>query len=46
MLREPELLALWNIVFPMHRGVWFDEDEELIHYNLEAVDRWSSGLTT
>lgn len=37
-LEIEEILALWNIIFPMHRGVWFDEDEELIHYTLEATD--------
>ncbi len=32
-LEVEEILDLWNVVFPKHRGVWFDEDEGLIHYD-------------
>ena len=31
---EPELLVdLWNVVFPMHRDVFFDEEEGALRYN-------------
>ena len=38
-LEVQEILDLWNVIFPMHRSVWFDEDEELIHYdeNMQRV---------
>jgi len=32
-LEVEEILDLWNVVFPKHRGVWFDEDEGVIHYD-------------
>ncbi len=31
-LEVEEILDLWNVIFPMHHRVWFDEDEDLIHY--------------
>ncbi len=32
-LEVEEILALWNVIFPTHRRVWFDEDEGTIHYD-------------
>jgi hypothetical protein len=34
-LEVEEILDLWNVVFPAHSGVWFDEEEGLIHYDEE-----------
>lgn len=35
---EPETLVdLWNVVFPADRNVWYNEEDELIHYNEEVV---------
>jgi hypothetical protein len=36
-LEVEEILDLWNVIFPMHRSVWFDEEEGLIHYD-EAIE--------
>ena len=32
-LEIEEIIDLWNVVFPGHRNVWFDEEEGLIHYD-------------
>jgi hypothetical protein len=32
-LEVEEILALWSVVFPKQRRVWFDEDESLVHYD-------------
>ncbi|MFO0968766.1 MAG: hypothetical protein U0793_24685 [Gemmataceae bacterium] len=32
-LESEEIVDLWNVAFPGHRGVWFDEEEGLIHYD-------------
>jgi hypothetical protein len=32
-LEVQEILDLWNVIFPQHRRVWFDEDEDMIHYH-------------
>jgi hypothetical protein len=32
-LEVEEILDLWNVIFPTHRRVWFDEEEELMHYD-------------
>jgi hypothetical protein len=32
-LEVQEILDLWNVIFPRHRSVRFDEDEGLIHYD-------------
>jgi len=32
-LEVQEILDLWHVIFPMHRRVWFDEDEGVIHYH-------------
>jgi hypothetical protein len=36
-LELEEILDLWNVVFPAHRRVWFDDDE-VLHYD-EIVER-------
>jgi hypothetical protein len=34
-----ELMDLWGLIFTKHRNVWYDDEEERIHYNegTEAV---------
>lgn len=36
-LEVEEILDLWNVVFPSHRNVWFDEFEEQLHYDEEST---------
>jgi hypothetical protein len=36
-LEAEELVDLWNVVFPADRNVWYDEEDEKIHYNEEVV---------
>lgn len=36
-LDAEELVDLWNVVFPADRNVWYDEEDEKIHYNEEAL---------
>jgi hypothetical protein len=31
-----EIIDLWNLIFPKHRNVWYDEEEQRIHYNEES----------
>lgn len=35
-LAAEELVDLWNVVFPADRNVWYDAEEEKIHYNDEV----------
>ena len=30
------VMDLWELIFPQHRNVWYDEEEERIHYNEET----------
>jgi hypothetical protein len=32
-LELQEILDLWNVTYPKHRRVWFDEDGGLMHYD-------------
>jgi len=34
-LEVEEILDLWHVRFPKYRGVWFDEEEGLFHYDEE-----------
>lgn len=34
-LEAEEIIDLWNVVFPVHRNVWFDEEHDCVHYNEE-----------
>lgn len=36
-LEAEELVDLWNVVFPEDRNVWYDEEDETIHYNEESL---------
>jgi len=36
-LEPEEIVDLWNVVFPGNRNVWYDEEDEKIHYNEEAL---------
>ncbi|MFO0864524.1 MAG: hypothetical protein U0744_07720 [Gemmataceae bacterium] len=36
-LEAEELVDLWNVMFPADRNVWYDEEDEKIHYNEEAL---------
>ena len=31
-----EVMDLWGLIFPKHRNVWYDDEEERIHYNEET----------
>lgn len=32
--REPEeIVQVWNLIFPRHRNVWYDEESKVFHYN-------------
>lgn len=35
-LEIDEVIDLWRLIFPGHRNVWYDEEEERIHYNEEV----------
>lgn len=32
-LEIQEILDLWNVIYPRHRSVWFDEEENRVHYD-------------
>jgi hypothetical protein len=36
-LEAEEIVDLWNVVFPADRNVWYDEEENEVHYNEEMV---------
>src|SRR5579864_3187839 len=36
-LEAEVIVALWNVVFPADRNVWYDEEKDKIHSNEEAV---------
>jgi hypothetical protein len=36
-LEAEELVDLWNVVFPEDRNVWYDEEDEKIHYNEQSL---------
>jgi hypothetical protein len=35
-LEIDEVIDLWRLIHPRHRNLWYDEEEERIHYNEEA----------
>ena len=35
-LEIDEVIDLWGLIFPRHRNVWYDDEEERLHYNEEA----------
>ncbi len=35
-LEIDEVMDLWRLIVPKHRNVWYDEEEERIHYNEES----------
>ena len=35
-LKIEEVVDLWGLIFPRHRNVWYDDEEERLHYNEEA----------
>ncbi|MCI0739691.1 MAG: hypothetical protein L0Y72_11645 [Gemmataceae bacterium] len=35
-LAVEDLLDLWNLIYPRHRHVWYDEQAEKFHYNEES----------
>ena len=37
-LAAEELVDLWNVVFPRHRNVRYDEETKAIHYNEELLE--------
>jgi hypothetical protein len=32
-LERQEIIDLWKVIFPRHRGVSFDEDDDMMHYD-------------
>ncbi len=32
-LEPEEIVEVWSVIFPRHRNVWYDEEEERFHYN-------------
>ena len=36
-LEAEEIVDLWNVVFPMDRNVWYDEEDGTIRHNDEAI---------
>jgi hypothetical protein len=37
-LEIDQIIDLWGVILPGHRNLWYDEEEEKIHYNeAEAV---------
>jgi hypothetical protein len=36
-LAAEEVVDLWNVVFPVDRNVWYDEDADTLHYNEELA---------
>ncbi len=36
-LEAEEIVDLWNVVFPADHNVWYDEENNEIHYNEEMV---------
>jgi hypothetical protein len=32
-LEPEEIVEVWSLIFPRHRNVWYDEEEERFHYN-------------
>jgi hypothetical protein len=35
-LEVEEIIELWGLIFPRHRDIWYDDEEERLHYNEEA----------
>jgi hypothetical protein len=35
-LEIDEITDLWGLIFPRHRNIWYDDEEERLHYNEEA----------
>jgi hypothetical protein len=35
-LEIDEIVELWRLIFTRHRNIWYNEEEELIHYNEES----------
>jgi hypothetical protein len=35
-LEIDEIMDLWRLILPGHRNLWYDEEEEMIHYNEKA----------
>jgi hypothetical protein len=31
-----QIIDLWGVILPGHHNLWYDEEEEKIHYNEEA----------
>ncbi|HEX5244855.1 MAG TPA: hypothetical protein VFW23_16480 [Tepidisphaeraceae bacterium] len=42
-LEWEEIVDLWNVVFPKDRNVWYDEEDDRIHYDEELVGYADAG---
>lgn len=36
-LEAEEIVDLWNVVFPQDHNVWYDEENDTIHFNDEVA---------
>jgi hypothetical protein len=34
------LPRLWNLIFPAHINVWYNEEDEQLYYNEETIPGW------
>lgn len=40
-LETEEIVDLWNLIFPRHRNVWYDEEEKIIHFHEESETQYT-----
>src|SRR5262245_59395375 len=36
-LNEDEIVAMWELIIPKHRNVWYNEEDDIFSYN-EEID--------
>jgi hypothetical protein len=36
-LEPEEIVDVWPLIFPQHRNIWYDEEEERFHFNEAKV---------
>jgi len=42
-LEWEEIVDLWNVVFPKDRNVWYDEEDDKLHYDEQLVGYADAG---
>jgi hypothetical protein len=40
-LEPEEIVDMWDLVFPKHRNVWYEETEGMIHYQNETESQYT-----